>query len=610
MTDLVVCDLADHRSGGGWSNVARLGADQVAVDPQLGRLAFGTPQTQAPLVSFVTTAPSDTGGGEARERPSAPDGSVTVKVARSGVGGVATTVTAGLLAAGSSGTVEIGDTPTYRENLTVSVPAATQLRVVSPRGAFPVIDLVDAWTVTVGERGVLTLVGLVIGGGPLVIRGRPDRVDIVDCTFVPGQRPAVGADVTPPVGPSIVLDVDSDWQTELTLTNCITGPLLLPADGSTVSITDSIVDGLGDGLGRAAAIGTPARLIPVLRSPAALPAVLALAPGSTTLRLTLGTDPSQLVSLSTIPVDGPGAAAALDAALAGTGARAFATSDRVVVVGDGRALSVTAEAGSGLAAGLGLVGTPAQVRAVLGGPADLAAAAAGGTLTVTDRSGTDATVQLAAGAADLDQLAQGLQTAVQFAGGSVAGVLVSHLDGALIAIPSTPAAVTFAPAAGDFTMVAALGLASARPAIAAVPSGGYGATLTLARSTVLGAVNVQAIDTITDSIITGVLTSDRRQIGCIEYSWIDPASRTARQHECQPATTSTPPPRFVSRRFATAGYGRLRRPGASAVIRAASDGYEMGALARLRQTQRDDNLRRAIEEFLRFGLEAGVLDGT
>jgi hypothetical protein len=99
-------------------------------------------------------------------------------------------------------------------------------------------------------------------------------------------------------------------------------------------------------------------------------------------------------------------------------------------------------------------------------------------------------------------------------------------------------------------------------------------------------------------------------VGCLEYSWIDPASTTARRHECQPANADTPPPRFVATRFGAPGYARLRRSGASALVRAASDGYEIGAMARLRQTQRDDNLRRAVAEYLRFGLEAGVLDGT
>jgi hypothetical protein len=159
-------------------------------------------------------------------------------------------------------------------------------------------------------------------------------------------------------------------------------------------------------------------------------------------------------------------------------------------------------------------------------------------------------------------------------------------------------------------MAAALGLVSPWPAIAADPSGTPGATLTLTRCTVWGAVRVTALGAVRDSIVTGPLISDRRQTGCLEYSWIAPGSSTVSGYQCRPSAGDPPAPVFVSTHFARPGYGRLRRAGSGAVIRAASDGYEMGALARLRQTQRDDNLRHAIAESLRFGLEAGVLDGT
>jgi hypothetical protein len=177
-------------------------------------------------------------------------------------------------------------------------------------------------------------------------------------------------------------------------------------------------------------------------------------------------------------------------------------------------------------------------------------------------------------------------------------------------VPSGPDAVTVTGAAPDLSTAWHLGLVSPRPAIAGDFSGAPGATVSLTRSTVFGTVRVESVGVIRDSIITGPVISDRRQVGCVEYSWIDPGSQTARQHRCQPATPSTPAPVFVSHQFGTRGYGRLRRAGATAVIRGASDGFEMGAMARLGQTQRDDNLRRGVEEYLRFGLEAGVADGT
>ena len=68
------------------------------------------------------------------------------------------------------------------------------------------------------------------------------------------QLAQVDADgsVSPPVAPSVVLDLDADWQTTLVIDTCVTGPLSVPADGTTLTIVDSIVDGVADGLGRAA----------------------------------------------------------------------------------------------------------------------------------------------------------------------------------------------------------------------------------------------------------------------------------------------------------------------------------------------------------------------
>ena len=536
LADIVVCDLADSAADGStWSNVARLVTGQVALDPQLGRLAFGDPQLQAPRVSFATTATSDIGGAKFHDAP-------------------------------------------------------------------------GPWTVTVAEGGVFAITGLLVAGGPLVVKGRPNSVVIDSCTLVPGRRPDSDGDLTAPVGPSLVLDLDTDWQAEVLITRSIVGSLCVPAGGTTLSIADSIVDGVDNGLGRSFASGAGARVTPVLRSPAPL-GPLALPAGSTTLRLTLGTDPSMLVDLGSVPADVTAAAALLQAALSGSGARALLAGQQLIVVGDGRPLAITAAPGSDLAQALGLTGAAARTRAVVGAPADAVAAAAGGEVTVTDRFGVDRTVTVAAGTADLPSLADRLQAAVRAADPEFGSVLVGELDGALVLAPGGGDTVTVTGSRTDLETAWSLGLVSPRPAIAADPSGAPGAALSLERCTVFGDVEVGEVGTIADSIITGVITSERLQTGCIQYSWISPGSRTPRQHDCQPATAQTPPPTFASRRYATAGYARLRRTGATALIRGASDGFEMGAMARLRQTQRDDNLRRGIEEFLRVGLEAGVIDG-
>ncbi len=389
--DLVVCDLSDL-PGGGWSNVARLPATALAIDPALGRFAFGADQAATPLVTFWTSAPADTGGSEITPREAGPP--ATVVVDRAGGVGVPPDLAAGLAAAAGAGVVEVRDSARHAGDLTVAVDADAELWIRAAPGRQPLVALAAGWTVTVAEGGRLVLEGLVVGGGPLVVRGRPDRVELRACTLVPGYTLGPAAGAAAPVGPSLVIAVDSDWQTEVTLDNCVTGPLAVPADGTRLTVGDSIVDSVRDGR-----------------------------------------------------------------------------------------------------------------------------------------------------------------------------------------------------------------------AIAADPAGRPGATLLMRRCTVFGAVSVVDVDEVSDTIFTSRLDVQRRQTGCVQYSWVPPGSATPRLHQCQPADAAVPRPRFASRRFATPGYARLRRPGATALVRGASTGGEMGAYGRLRQTQRDDNLRRGIAEFLRFSLEAGVLDG-
>jgi len=64
-------------------------------------------------------------------------------------------------------------------------------------------------------------------------------------------------------------------------------------------------------------------------------------------------------------------------------------------------------------------------------------------------------------------------------------------------------------------------------------------------------------------------------------------------------------PLFTSTTYGQPGYAQLDL-GCSPEIRSgAEDGSEMGAFSFLKQPQREANLRTALSEYLRFGLEAG-----
>ncbi len=102
---------------------------------------------------------------------------------------------------------------------------------------------------------------------------------------------------------------------------------------------------------------------------------------------------------------------------------------------------------------------------------------------------------------------------------------------------------------------------------------------------------------------------DQRQEGCVRFSYVPPGSRTPRRHLCQPAGDVDPrrvQPDFTSLRLGDAGYGQLSQRGPVEISTGADDGGEMGAYHHLLGQQRVANLGVRLDEYLRFGLEAGI----
>jgi hypothetical protein len=165
----------------------------------------------------------------------------------------------------------------------------------------------------------------------------------------------------------------------------------------------------------------------------------------------------------------------------------------------------------------------------------------------------------------------------------------------------------------DATTIIDLGLDAARPAIAGDDGGDTPAPLTrIERCTVIGDTIVGEVDLVTDSVFTGVLRSDRRQTGCVRFSYVPDGSLTPPRYGCHPSPTDSRPvrPDFTSLRFGGPGYCQLADGCVAEITRGASDGVEMGAFHDLRQPQRDDDLRDALGEYLRFSLEAGIFHVT
>jgi hypothetical protein len=103
----------------------------------------------------------------------------------------------------------------------------------------------------------------------------------------------------------------------------------------------------------------------------------------------------------------------------------------------------------------------------------------------------------------------------------------------------------------------------------------------------------------------------RRQEGCLRFCFVPPGSIVPRRHRCQPeANTRGILPHFTSLRYGDPGYCQLRNATPTQIRHGADDEGEMGVMHALFQPQRETNLRIRLDEYLRFGLRAGLIYET
>jgi hypothetical protein len=148
-------------------------------------------------------------------------------------------------------------------------------------------------------------------------------------------------------------------------------------------------------------------------------------------------------------------------------------------------------------------------------------------------------------------------------------------------------------------------------AFAADAAGHAGAEITLEDCTVIGRVNTRLMRLASNCIFTAPVTAARRQEGCMRFSFVPEGSITPRRFRCQPdAAHPQVLPHFTSLRYGEPGYCQLRSATPRVIREGASDGGEMGVMHPLLQPQRETNLRIRLDEYLRFGLRAGLIYAT
>ncbi|HBY59756.1 MAG TPA: hypothetical protein DEH78_08020 [Solibacterales bacterium] len=148
-----------------------------------------------------------------------------------------------------------------------------------------------------------------------------------------------------------------------------------------------------------------------------------------------------------------------------------------------------------------------------------------------------------------------------------------------------------------------------------------GAAATLERSTVLGSVEVRSLEA-GNGIFVEPVSVERRQTGCIRFCYLPdvPATPRPRRYRCQPdlalKDVDDPAeqarirarirPVFHSLSYGQPAFLQLARACAAEIAAGAEDGSEMGVFSSLKQPLRTANLRASLDEYLRFGLEAGI----
>jgi len=150
-----------------------------------------------------------------------------------------------------------------------------------------------------------------------------------------------------------------------------------------------------------------------------------------------------------------------------------------------------------------------------------------------------------------------------------------------------------------------------------------GGSLTLIGSTVIGKVHAALLELVSDSILWGELAdadktgptplwksalwADRRQEGCVRFSYLPENAVTPRQFQCITRAINVDQPIFYSLRYGDPDYAKLDTATPDTIRRGADDGGEMGVFHFLLSPLRESDLKIRLREYLPVGLEFGVI---
>jgi hypothetical protein len=109
-----------------------------------------------------------------------------------------------------------------------------------------------------------------------------------------------------------------------------------------------------------------------------------------------------------------------------------------------------------------------------------------------------------------------------------------------------------------------------------------------------------------DTWTTGLI-SDRKQEGCVRFSFLPAKAKTPRRFECVEQAIAGPQPIFFALRYGRPGYMKLLKSTANVVRHGAEDGGELGAFHFVLAPLRESDLQVRMQEYLPVGLEFGII---
>ena len=639
---------------------------KVAVDPVLGRLAvLGKVKPPEKIrAGYAYGFSADIGGGpyQRNETLKTPTGTnvwhrkVGKDTAGAGYYQTLADAVSGWAAwaaqseANKEAVITIINSDIYQEQLSITFNTPADLTIQADQGHCPTLCLlIDKQSmgdlvIASGKKSAgakLTLNGLLIEGGICVEKESGlQQLNIVHCTIVPGRGLTADNKPRQPNVPSISASPDSNDDLKVNIQYSIAGPLNLPDTINGLSVQDSIIHA------EQASNGGSARYINVLVS-GSLPS-LELSKAKPSLKVKIGDEEPRNIEFKKKPDNLSSARDMLDEAirvssssLAYARAKVIMSHKRLVVL-PGLPMPVKiSNTAVDNKTGAELRFSDASERSVL---ALLSAhiqdnfklSSAKPEMNISMAGKGPFTIQLKAGTSTLNSARDQLHAAIRAADGDTAfkDALVDRLDDQLIILPGKPdTAAIFGPTENDPTTYRELGLDCITPAIGTA-DGKPGPKASLIRSTVFGSTSIRELNA-SEMLFTGPVLAQRRQAGCTRFSFVPDGSRVPRRYYCQPdlaleeyakkmgkssvdqltdeqrkQVIARNTPAFSSECYGDPEYGQLSVTCAESITAGVQDGSEMGVFCQLKQPQRRANLEATFEEYLRFGLEAGIFNAV